>query len=329
MDKCDKMLFKEIRIMEKEEEIVKKMEAGDYLITGELLVIGLAEAIHLAGVTLGWSVSRCAFLLGVCVLVCGAGGLILLWLFKRRGAESQTNFPERGKAVSGAVKILYGVLALLFLSQLIFLCMGNNVYRGGDMMVETVGSFLSADAIYQVNPMTGRAYSMGIPSRLKILCLPTLYGSLCKWTGLAPDIVIWKGIPIVTLCSCYAAFGRLAHSLFPKDGEADPRGKRVVFMIVVSLLLWAGAYRNGMDGFNLLCCGWRGVTIRNVVLLPWLLSLILRRNWLPVVLCILAEACLVWTLYGCGVCLFVTAGLALLQLLCGRLWGNGKKRGKV
>lgn len=307
--------------------MVKNIQAGDYLITGEAIFIGLAEAVHLAGVVFGFSFSRCALLLGAGIAAAVAAGGITLFLLRRRRKEkdgSGTGLAGKWRAASGGEKILYGIFSFLFLSQLIFLCVGNTVYRGGDMTVETVGSFLTADAIYQVNPMTGAPYALGIPSRLKILCLPTLYGSICKWTGLSPAAVVWRGVPIVILCSCYAAFGLLAQSLFPENGEQGRGIKRTVFMTIVSLLLWAGAYQNGMDGFNLLCCGWRGVTIRNVVLLPWLLSLCLRRNWGMAVLCILAEACIVWTLYGCGACLFMAAGMAVLQFLDRRFWGKGK-----
>ena len=71
----------------------------------------------------------------------------------------------------------------------------------------------------------------------------------------------------------------------------------------------------GVDGFNLLCCGWRGVTIRNLVLLPWLFSLCLRGKRFGILLCLAAEVCLVWTLYGLGVCAVVAVGM----LLCGYL----------
>lgn len=295
--------------------LVKKMRMGDYLITGEVVIIGLAAAVHLVGVVTGWSVSRCALLLAGAAAG-GLGGILLFLIWKIKGDHAKGDSWGKRPVLLGREKVLYGLFLLLFLSQLIFLCVGNTVYRGGDMTVETVGSFLATDAIYQVNPMTGQAYTQGIPSRLKILCLPTLYGSLCKWTGLPPVTVIRGGVPILVLCSCYMAFGLLAYSLFPENGETGQRTKRAIFMTVVSFLLWAGTYENGMDGFNLLCSGWRGVTIRNMILVPWLLSLCIRRLWKPAVLCILAEACIVWTLYGCGVCLFVAAGMAVTQLFC-------------
>ena len=79
--------------------------------------------------------------------------------------------------------------------------------------------------------------------------------------------------------------------------------------------MWAGNYMYGMDGFGVLSCGYRGVTIRNDVLVPWLLSLCLRKRWGAAILCVLAEACIVWTFYGFGVCAAVTAGMAAAGFL--------------
>lgn len=300
---------------------MKKGLSGDYLIAGEIVIIGLAAAAHLAAVFFGWSFSRCALLFGVllCAGLAGGGGI---WLFHRIRSGKPFFRGENGAAVlrvrfgSRTEGWLYAVFALMFLSQLIFICMGDTDCREGDMTVETVGSFLASDALYQVNPMTGRPYTQGIPSRLKILCLPTLYACLSGLTGMSPMTVVWKVIPVITLVSSYTAFALLSVSLFPKtEGEAYGE-KRSCFMTIVSLLMWVGAYQSGMDGFQLLCGGWMGVTIRNLVLLPWLLSLCLRRKWVFAALCIPAEACIVWTLYGCGVCLPFLLCMGLFQGFC-------------
>ena len=66
-----------------------------------------------------------------------------------------------------------------------------------------------------------------------------------------------------------------------------------------------------VDGFGVLHSGFRGTVIRNVVLMPYLLSLCLRRRWLAVLLCIAAEVCIVWTLYGAGICLLTSAFMAV------------------
>ncbi len=299
---------------------MKKGMFGDFLIAGEIVIIGLAAAAHLTAVVLGWSFSRCVlFFAGlVCAALVGGAGVLSVGrirsgkpFFPGKGDKPALRKPGRTEGC------LYAVSALIFLTQLIFICMGDTNYREGDMTVETVGSFLAADALYQVNPMTGFPYTQGIPSRLKILCLPTLYASLSRLTGLSPAIVVWKVIPVITLVSSYAAFTLLSVSLFPETDRDAYREKRACFMTVVSLLMWVGAYQPGMDGFQLLCGGWMGVTIRNLVLLPWLLSLCLRRKWIYAALCIPAEACIVWTLYGCGVCLLFLLCMGTIQVCRG------------
>lgn len=291
---------------------------GDYLLTIEMVMIGLAETAHLAGVFLKRPFTQCAMLFWILVCLGMIGGAAFLIIRRRSGEKIRAQwFKKRPKTMTET--IIYFFFAILFLSQLIFIFTGNNIYRQGDMTVETVGSFLASDRIYQINPMTGVLYTAGIPSRLKILCLPTLYASICKMTGLEPGVVIWTVLPTVTLCSCYGAFAVLGGCLFPEEGDGASGKRRACFMAAVALLLWAGIYRYGMDGFNILCSGWRGVSIRNGVLVPWLLSLCLRRKWMSIVLCVMAEACIVWTLYGCGVCLAVAAGMTAAQFGC-RKW---------
>lgn len=293
---------------------MKKYLAGDFLIAAEIVIIGLAGATHLAAIILGWTFTNCTWVFGVlvCVAAVLGGGYIL---FRRRAFWGKGASPEKKEARSRRGEgCYYAVFVLLFLSQLVFICIGDTNCRTGDMTVETVGSFLEEDGLYMVNPMTGAPYTGGIPFRLKILCLPTLYACLVRVTGLSAGVVVWKLVPIVTLISCYTAFGLLAAALFPEEEGSGFGEKRACFMTIASLLVWVGAYQAGIDGFQLLCGGWRGVTIRNLVLIPWLLSLCLRRRWLTAILCILAEACMVWTLYGCGMCLPVLLGMAGIKL---------------
>ena len=294
---------------------MRKNTFGDCLITGVIAVIGLAEISHLTAVFLGRSFTDCALLLAVSLGLLLALGLGFLAAWRKRIFRKS---PGRA-SVSAAERLLYAMFALIVISQLIFIGMGNAIYRSGDMTVETVESFLAADGAYRVNPMTGMPYTEGIPLRLKILCLPTLYGSLCRWTGLRPALVIRTLVPMAVLLSCYVSFSVLGRTLFPED-----RQKRACFLLLTSLLLWVGAYGYGMDGFNLLCCGWQGVAIRSGVLLPWTLSLCLRHKWFGAFLCVLAEGSIVWTFYGCGICLAVTAGMAVAELLCGRQKAVGK-----
>lgn len=292
---------------------------GDYLLAGGFAIVGLAEAAHLSAVFLGRSFSDCTVIwlaLQAAFLVAAVGHGIVL---KCRGEGAGRNAsPFRGKP-GVADWVLCALLVCVMVSQLVYILAAGGGYRHGDMTAETVNSFLETNQVYGVNPLTGRPYTGGLPLRLKILCLPTLYGSICRITGLPVQLVAWKLVPVLTLLACYLAYGVLAHSLFPDNGK-----KRGCFLIAVSLLLWAENYMFGMDGFGVLSCGFRGVAIRNAVLLPWLFSLLIRKRWLAALFCVLAEACMVWTLYGLGVCAAVTAGMAAAGLVA-RLRASGRE----
>lgn len=289
---------------------------ADALLTGELILTGLVGTAHVAAVFTGQSFSRCvAFFLGIMgAALLLAAVLFLFYLIgngvtrreKKEGGEPSAS--HVGIGPDPTERFLTGLFWILVVSQLLFLLWNAGVYAAGDMTVEAVGSFLETDGIYRVDPMTGRAYAEGIPSRLKILCLPTLYGILCRLSGLSPERVVTAAVPVWIFVSSYAAFFCVGRSLFPES-----RKKSISFLIAVVIIMWAGCGFRSMDGFSLLYCGYRGVTVRNLVLIPYLLSLCLRKRWKTVFLCILAEACIAWTLYGLGACLLTAAGLFLAE----------------
>ena len=299
---------------------MKRNTWTDHLILSEIVIIGLAEAVHLAGIVFGWTLQRCTmWLLGavgiMCVLL--AGVLVSKCLIlSKKGRRQETGEDNRQMMPNDRAE---WILLLIFIAgvvlQLLFIWMAEGPYVDGDMMAETVESFLETDHIYRRNPMTGQPYTTGIPSRLKILCLPTLYCCLCRIFDSDAGIMVWRIVPTVTLFSSYVSFYALACCVFPVSGRnaADGRKKRMCFLIVVSLLMWTETYFYALDGFQLLYCGWRGTAIRNGVLLPWLLALCMRRKWLSAFLCILAEACMVWTFYGMGVCLLMIVGMAVAE----------------
>lgn len=300
-----------------------KMYIADRLIVGFLVEIGLAEVVHLAAVVLGRSFSDAVFLFeaGMVVLVFVSLGV---WLWQRRepgkelGIAKHSGSAKHSGRVSGSdvtpvTAGLFLVFALLVIYQIVTITSGDYIYRVGDMTAETVKSFLETDGVYRVNPLTGRAYEGGIPFRIQILCLPTLYGILCQIFGLPVTELVWKLIPLHVLLMSYLAFGRIAHALLTEEKKRE-KVERLLFMVLTAAVFCVGDYLYGMDGFGLLYCGFRGVTIRSVVLLPYVFGLALRHRWRLAALCILAEACIVWTLYGMGACLVVTLGMAALRI---------------
>lgn len=283
---------------------------ADGVVSFMIALTGVAEAAHLYGVFLHRPLSECAILFGI-LSALALIALVTVAIWRRRRRRQPGIKGEDGLAT----RILLVCVILLAVSQLLYIVMGKGVYRQGDMTVETVGSFLQTNALYQVNPMTGRAYEGGIPSRLKVLCLPTMYASFCSFFHMPPDRLVWCVIPVLTLAACYAAYTCLAGSLFPGD-----KRRQLCFLFIVALLIWAGNYEAGVDGFQILSSGWRGVTLRNTVLIPYAISLCLRKKYLHALLCILAEVCIVWTLYGLGACLLVIVGMMIIQFL----WGKRK-----
>ena len=303
-------------------------------------MMGLAVTAHMTAVFTGQSFSRCTifflgitgaalllaavlflfYLMGNCVTdacihkfavrTCKRHAGTLFYGVIRRGKKEDMDHPatDAGYRPDSTEKLLTGIFWILAAAQLFYLLWNAGVYAAGDMTVETVGSFLETDGIYRVNPMTGQAYAEGMPSRLKILCLPTLYGIFCRLSGLSPERVVTAAVPVWIFVSSYAAFYCVGKRLFPES-----RKKGICFLIAVVILMWAGCGFRSMDGFSLLYCGYRGVTVRNLVLIPYLISLCLRKRWKTIPLCILAEACIVWTFYGLGACLLTAAGLFLAE----------------
>lgn len=287
----------------------KRDSFADITVLFFIMVIGAAEAAHLFGVFFHRSVSVCTMIFGM-LMVLAAVVLAFFTAFKVRKTAAREQEREGRHRFSPCERLLLVLFAGMVVSQILFMIMGKNVYIQGDMTVETVTSFLETDAVYQVNPMTGRAYEGGLPSRIAILCLPTLYAALSSFFHVRPDILILYVVPVITLLCCYGAYSCLAESLFPDD-----RSRRLCFLIMIALLIWIGSYGYGMDGFGLLFSGWRGVTIRNTILIPYAVSLCLRRKYTYLPLCVLAELCIVWTLYGMGACLIVISGMTLTDFL--------------
>ncbi len=298
---------------------------GDVLAVGICIEVGLACAAHLCGVFLGFSLDGVTAIWGVAVLaVClMSGGAFLVRRLRLRKDKFQRKAYEKEKLrkamtreeYSGLQQWLCILFALSAILQVVLIATGQTAVRDGDMTVETVQAFLRENGIYRSNPLTGRPYGLGQPLRLKILCLPTLYAVLCRLSGAAPLQLVERMAPAALLAASYCVYARLGDLLFYGD-----RTKKWIFMAFVNLMVWLGGSLPVLDGFQLLHCGWQGTAVRAGILVPYTIDSCLRGKWHRALLCILAEACLVWTLYGLGVCFFITALFGAIHL------GRGLKR---
>lgn len=294
---------------------------GDSILTGGIVCTGAVEAVHLTVLFLGRSFFDAVKLSAALFSLLALFSLCLLGYGYCRNRKNAGRHRGRGRRPSvhrrdgRPYTVLQTVLCIVFILiavyQILVITRSEMVYTKGDITAETVGTILDTNTFYQINPMTGRAYEEGAPLRLKILCLPTFYAVLCRIFGAESAEVVWRLAPLMTLFGSYLAFYILAEILFPEED----REKREIFMVLVALIFCTGNLY-GVEGVGLLYSGFRGVVIRNTVLVPYTLGLCLRRRYKPVILCVLAEACIVWTLYGLGICLLT----ALLAASAGRLW---------
>lgn len=291
-------------------EYEKTCTKAENYIHGLCGLIGVAAVAHVASVFLHFTVKQMAIILwGGTLFLCAASLVYFILAQRKREKKSQFSVAEPSGT---AAQLMIGALVLSVIFQIIIIMTEDVSYRDGDMTIETVQTFLTQNGIYQSNPLTGQPYVGGIPLRLKILCLPGLYASVCSLTGIDVGQFVGGMWPVVVLLGSYMAYGSLAKVLFPKDKIA-----RLLMLLLVSGLFWMGDYMLTMDGFQLLHCGYRGTAIRNGILVPFTLCMCLKRKWAGAVLAILAEACIVWTLYGLGVCFFVTVLMLLVQLVSG------------
>lgn len=286
----------------------------DCVLLGIVVIIGLAEVAHMGALILErpFADARNLFMAGLALLLL----VSLILIVTGRRLERQNKLLT---GINRKPTLLFLIFLGVVLLQLVTIVTDRAVYLNGDMTVETVNSILTENSIYQVNPMTGRAYTEGMPIRLKILCLPTLYAILCDVFGVSAMNLVWSIVPGLILLASYAAFSTVAKALFPSEEK-----NYGFFMLTVALLLGVGAYLYGMDGFAVQYAGFRGVSIRAAVLLPYTFGLVLRKKWRLAILCILAEACIVWTFYGMGACLVVTVGMFLAEFLCNK-WMKHKE----
>lgn len=316
-------------------------------LTGAILLIGLAEPVHIYGAFMGHSLTECTrYYLVIIAMALLLTGLIFFCMKHgkkdqekadrektQRMTENKTQ--QKVSVVSGkkesknsvrsmmkkkqmkeplkeSVYWLYTVLAFLIIIQL---CITNAENQTGrfftetDVTPETVQSFLATDSIYQSNPLTGQAYESGMPSRLRILDLSTVYAMIVRASGVGMEALLYVVIPLLVITLFYLAYYQLAKRLFDDETE------KALFMVVVAVVVMAGTYALPLDGAQLLYDSHTGLAIRNCVLVPYTIASALDGNWKKVVLCIACEACIAWTLYGCGVCFLIGVSFLMIRLI--------------
>lgn len=291
-----------------------RITLSESIILGMIACIGTAETVHVLGLVKHVPLGTCSkiwgFLLSVLCVV--AVVVIVFWCKNKR----ERFFNMKDASLEHSVIPLLFIALLLFQALFVF-CM-KPICVAGDISIETVQSFLHEDGIYRVMPLTGKINENMIPMRYAILGLPTLYAMLSQMFGQDVQVLVYHVIPVLVLMLSYLSYYYLSGVLFGTKAIK----KRYLFLVIVALcvLFFDGSFAS--SGFGLLHGGYLGTTIRNMILIPYAVAAALKKQWWKAILCVLAEACIVWTFWGMGACVPIVLGIAVLT-------GLDKKKGKV
>lgn len=284
------------------------MTVSESCVLGLIACIGISEVAHIPGLLLKWSLQKCTFLWWGMLLFAVALSAFCFF-FKLRG-----NFRARIGLCKG-YRLEKTVVPFVFLGvvlfQLLFIYCTKTLLTEGDIILETVQSFLAEEGIYKVLPLTGQVSASGVPLRYGILCLPTLYAMLCRSFGVDAGLLVCHIIPVAVVGIAYMGYFHLSGILF----EKQDLGRRFLFLLAVSLVILftdTGVFSNG---YSALHSGYLGTSIRNLILVPYVFGATLEKRWWKAILCVLAEACITWTFWGMGICIVIFAGMFLLNIL--------------
>ncbi|MCR4896394.1 MAG: hypothetical protein K5891_06420 [Lachnospiraceae bacterium] len=344
----------------------KKARLPEKYLSGSLLFVFAAEGAHLLTLLRKGTLGDAMKIMGICVIALATVSYVLMMVgivrrtLKKAEAEKAAaadnanmtemsdpveNTEKKSKIKSGDAGLFAVATALLMLLLAGYLLTGNHLNFTGDMTVETVNALLEDAPLYTINPMTGQPYETGIPSRLTILCLPTLYALLCKAFGLSAMTVVWRVASLFWLVNVLCAVLYLARILFPEEissdesrqgpavsrdpSEAEPRDRnaslhRSIFAFLCLFLLFASDRAIGLPGFSLLHMAYGARCIRALVLLPTLAAAFFDRRYLLCCMCILAETCILWTHFGAGLTFLFFLLLIALRLVTDRKKGGAK-----
>jgi len=146
---------------------------------------------------------------------------------------------------------------------------------------EIVSTTLATDTYYEFSSLTGNRLSAGLPIFVKIYVMPMLYAVLCKTFGFDMKFIAGLFMPVLfyvlNLCIMYS----ISAELFGKTASR----KRATYMCTYLIFLLAGTYLpiNGVTatvGYGLLREGYSGYGVVYGVLIPFVILLLLKKNYL-------------------------------------------------
>ena len=277
-----------------------------WIVTGLWVLLGCAEAAHLITLITDRSLQTYTTLCGAFCLAGLLAYLIILggWYRRQKGNRNvQIRF------CFSPYMIVFAITAGLTIYHFV----RGYVPDLEDAVYEIVTGNVQSGSIMTVHPFLGTETSAGMPLRMQILGLSSLYSALVTISQQSQYMILCKVVPLVVWGISLLIYSAFAEKLF--FGNIH---KRWAFLSLVAGMYLLTGTSEGMAGYRLLYAGFCGETIRGVLLLPYTLYVCWQRKWLLAVLAIVVEACLVWTTYGVGYAFLITVCMVILHLCLDR-----------
>ena len=140
--------------------------------------------------------------------------------------------------------------------------------------------------------------------------LPYVYATVADLTGITPAVLLYILVPVFVLLVSYLIYAEISKLIFP-----DSVHKQCLFMLFVVLMRWFGDYLTETESALVFHSGYEPDAIRVAVLMPLALWACMKNKWWLVVLCMLAEAAIVWTFYGLGYVFLIAVVMLVIKAI--------------
>ena len=277
-----------------------------WLITGLWVLLGCAEMAHLITIITNRSLQTYTTLCSVLVLA-GLFAYIGIFVYWYHGHKKSIAYS--GKVTISPAMLVFALLA----GMTIYRLFGDYVPDLQDAVYEIVIGNLESGSIMTAHPFLGIDAEAGVPMRLQILGLSSLYSALITFSQQSQYMIMCKMVPLGVWVLSILIYWAFAEELFSGNHH-----KKWLFVSMVACLYLATSGSEGMAGYRLFFAGFSGETIRAVLLMPYTLYVCWRKKWSLAVIAVLAEVCLVWTTYGLGYCFIIAVCMFGVHLLMDR-----------
>ncbi len=288
----------------------KRADIFSSFCAGSLIILCISFVSHLLTVMRSGLIADEKKLSGIIMIAVMTAGYFAFVILTVVMGKAKADKKKEKENPGTAAKVFASLAVLSVIAGFVIVALGLRFNSAGDETLETVRTFLGGNVMYTVDPLTGRAFSEGVPSRYKILCLPGLYAVMCEAFGTSPELLIHNIMPAFWFVSGLCALYSLSGSLY-KGTDNEILG-RSVFMLSSILILFAADLSSYAQGFAVLSQMYSGTAIRIWVLIPFMLYLLFERKYITALFPVLCEALICRTQYGIGFC----ACIYVLWIIC-------------